>query len=182
MLTDDESDGEESSEEEEEVETTTTVRRRRELGECLVHSRSLHEHPTASDYQSKLDEDLELRMGPYGLPPNGLKRTGIPRKKKRTFFIPGQKGKQPTFGREETPIYAKRPKAKKKPAVVPENPFKRPPKVVADELPSIKPARKEVAQLLAGHTEHEKKAQAVLARRQKLYEDAISVTSEHSRR
>ena len=49
-------------------------------------------------------------MGPYGLPPNGLKRTGIPRKKKRTFFIPGQKGKQPTFGREETPIYAKRPK------------------------------------------------------------------------
>ncbi|CAH0370559.1 unnamed protein product [Pelagomonas calceolata] len=177
MLTDDESDGEESSSEEEEVETTTTVRRRRELGECLVHSRSLHEHPTASDYQSKLDEDLELRMGPYGLPPNGLKRTGIPRKKKRTFFIPGQKGKQPTFGREETPIYAKRPKAKKKPAVVPENPFKRPPKVVAEELPLIRPARKEVAQLLAGHTEHEKKAQAVLARRQKLYEDAISVTS-----
>ena len=36
---------------------------------------------------------------------------GHPRKKKRTFFIPGQKGKQPTFGREETPIYAKRPKA-----------------------------------------------------------------------
>ena len=46
--------------------------------------------------------------------------------------------------------------------------FKRPPKVVQDELPSIKPARKEVAQLLAGHTEHEKKAQAVLARRQEL--------------
>ena len=37
--------------------------------------------------------------------------------------------------------------------VVPENPFKRPPKVVQAELPSIKPARKEVAQLLAGHTE-----------------------------
>ena len=72
--------------------------------------------------------------------------------------------------------------AKKKPVVVPENPFKRPPKVVEDELPSIRPARKEVAQLLAGHTEHEKRAQAVLARRQKLYEDAISVTSEHSRR
>ena len=68
--------------------------------------------------------------------------------------------------------------AKKKPTVIPENPFKRPPKVVQDELPSIKPARKEVAQLLAGHTEHEKKAQAVLARRQKLYEDAISVTSQ----
>ena len=116
-------------------------------------------------------------MGPYGLPPNGLKRTGIPRKKKRTFFIPGQKGKQQSFGREETPIYAKkRPKPKKQ--VVPENPFKRPPKVVGEELPLIKPARKEVAQLLAGHTEYEKKAQAVLARRQKLYEDAISVTSQ----
>merc|ERR1711981_1308780 len=69
------------------------------------------------------------------------------------------------------------PKAKKKPVVVPENPFKRPPKPQVEELPLIKPARKEVAQLLAGHTEHEKKAQAVLARRQKLYEDAISVTS-----
>ena len=67
--------------------------------------------------------------------------------------------------------------AKKKPTVIPENPFKRPPKPIADELPLIKPARKEVAQLLAGHTEHEKKAQAVLALRQKLYEDAISVTS-----
>ena len=103
-------------------------------------------------------------MGPYGLPPNGLKRTGIPRKKKTTFFIPGQKGKQPTFGREETPIYAKRPKAKKKPVVIPENPFKRPPKVVQDELPSIKPARKEVAQLLAGHTEHEAARAGGLAR------------------
>lgn len=177
---DGESDQEDS--EEEDVETTTTVRRRRELGECLVHSRSLHEHATASDMQSKLDEDLELRMGAYGLPPNGLKRVGVPRKKKRTFFIPSSKPqKQPTFGSDEPPAYAQKPKPKKKKAVpLPPNPFARPaPEPIdPDELPPLeKPPPKMVVQLLERHHSSSKRQAAVMAKRSQLYEDAVVATS-----
>ena len=54
MLTDESDGDEESDSSEEEVETTTTVQEEEGLGECLVHSRSLHEHPTAGAVQSKL--------------------------------------------------------------------------------------------------------------------------------